>query len=252
MRSPSRSWRGSIRRSASRWPRIRRWGPGRSGCGARGAEGGVAAPALHGRKLASFGLPEPEAGTDAGNMRTRASSRTANGCRRGQAVHHQRRTEISGCVTITAVTGETDGRKEISNMIVPTGTPGYEVGEPYRKMGWNASDTRPLAFEDCRVPGPGCSAAAARASRSSSTSSTAVGSGSRRWAWPRPGRPRRGDRLRQGAAGLRPADLQVPVDPGQDRRPLGPDRGRPPAHLARRPGEGRGASRSPSPPPRRS
>ena len=45
-----------------------------------------------------------------------------------------------------------DGRREISNLIVPNGTPGYEPGEPYRKMGWNASDTRPLAFEDCRVP----------------------------------------------------------------------------------------------------
>jgi alkylation response protein AidB-like acyl-CoA dehydrogenase len=55
-------------------------------------------------------------------------------------------------VTITAVTGEVDGRKEISNLIVPNGTPGYEVGEPYRKMGWNASDTRPLAFDGCRVP----------------------------------------------------------------------------------------------------
>src|SRR4029453_2629136 len=61
-------------------------------------------------------------------------------------------TEISGCVTITAVTGRSNGTKEISNIIVPNGTPGYEVGEPYRKMGWNASDTRPLSFEDCRAP----------------------------------------------------------------------------------------------------
>jgi alkylation response protein AidB-like acyl-CoA dehydrogenase len=61
-------------------------------------------------------------------------------------------TDISGCVTITAVTGGADGRKEISNIIVPNGTPGYVIGEAYRKMGWNASDTRPLAFEDCRVP----------------------------------------------------------------------------------------------------
>jgi alkylation response protein AidB-like acyl-CoA dehydrogenase len=57
-------------------------------------------------------------------------------------------TDISGCVTITARTG--DG--EISNLIVPNGTPGYTRGEPYRKMGWNASDTRPLSFADCRVP----------------------------------------------------------------------------------------------------
>jgi short/branched chain acyl-CoA dehydrogenase len=57
-------------------------------------------------------------------------------------------TDISGFVTITARTGE----DEISNILVPNGTPGYEIGEPYRKMGWNASDTRPLSFEDCRVP----------------------------------------------------------------------------------------------------
>ena len=62
-------------------------------------------------------------------------------------------TEISGMVAITAVTGEDEsGRREISNIIVPNGTPGYEQGEPYRKMGWNASDTRPLTFSDCRVP----------------------------------------------------------------------------------------------------
>jgi alkylation response protein AidB-like acyl-CoA dehydrogenase len=58
-------------------------------------------------------------------------------------------TEISACVTITALT---DGDREISNIIVPNGTPGYTQGEPYRKMGWNASDTRPLSFEACRVP----------------------------------------------------------------------------------------------------
>ena len=57
-------------------------------------------------------------------------------------------TDITGLVTITARTGE----DEISNILVPNGTPGYEIGEPYRKMGWNASDTRPLSFEDCRVP----------------------------------------------------------------------------------------------------
>jgi short-chain 2-methylacyl-CoA dehydrogenase len=61
-------------------------------------------------------------------------------------------TDISGCVSITAVTGQSNGTKEISNIIVPNGTPGYEQGEPYRKMGWNASDTRPLTFDDCRVP----------------------------------------------------------------------------------------------------
>ena len=106
-----------------------------------------------GKKLASFGLTEPEAGSDAGNVRTTASPDggewTINGAK--QFITNSG-TDISGCVSITAVTGEANGRKEISNLIVPTGTPGYEVGEPYRKMGWNASDTRPLSFEDCRVP----------------------------------------------------------------------------------------------------
>jgi short-chain 2-methylacyl-CoA dehydrogenase len=107
-----------------------------------------------GKRLASFGLTEPEAGSDAGNVRTSAKLAdgewVVNGAK--QFITNSG-TEISGCVSITAVTGETDGgRKEISNLIVPNGTPGYEQGEPYRKMGWNASDTRPLSFEDCRVP----------------------------------------------------------------------------------------------------
>ncbi|MBW8058851.1 MAG: acyl-CoA dehydrogenase [Solirubrobacterales bacterium] len=106
-----------------------------------------------GKRLAAFGLTEPEAGSDAGNVRTTAKLEggewVVNGAK--QFITNAG-TEISGCVSITAVTGKTNGRKEISNLVVPTGTPGYEAGEPYRKMGWNASDTRPLAFQDCRVP----------------------------------------------------------------------------------------------------
>jgi short-chain 2-methylacyl-CoA dehydrogenase len=106
-----------------------------------------------GERLGSFGLTEPEAGSDAGNVRTTAKlldgEWVVNGAK--QFITNPG-TEISGCVTITAVTGESDGRKEVSNVIVPKGTPGYEIGEPYRKMGWHASDTRPLAFEDCHVP----------------------------------------------------------------------------------------------------
>src|SRR5256885_7037310 len=106
-----------------------------------------------GRKLASFGLTEPEAGSDAGNTRTTArlddGQWVVNGAK--QFITNSG-TEITGCVSITAVTGGSNGRKEISNIIVPNGTPGYVIGEAYRKMGWNASDTRPLTFEDCRVP----------------------------------------------------------------------------------------------------
>jgi short/branched chain acyl-CoA dehydrogenase len=106
-----------------------------------------------GRKLAAFGLTEPEAGSDAGATRTRAQLEDDEWVIDGakQFITNSG-TEISGCVTITAVTGEADGRREISNLIVPNGTPGYEPGEPYRKMGWNASDTRPLSFDGCRVP----------------------------------------------------------------------------------------------------
>ncbi|MEA2123989.1 MAG: short-chain 2-methylacyl-CoA dehydrogenase [Solirubrobacteraceae bacterium] len=102
-----------------------------------------------GRKLGAFGLTEPEAGSDAGNVRTRASldggEWTINGAK--QFITNAG-TDISGHVAITARTGE----DEVSNLIVETGTDGYEVGQAYRKMGWNASDTRPLTFDDCRVP----------------------------------------------------------------------------------------------------
>jgi alkylation response protein AidB-like acyl-CoA dehydrogenase len=107
-----------------------------------------------GERLASFGLTEPEAGSDAGNVRTTARLEhgewVVNGAK--QFITNSG-TDISGVVAITATTGTDErGRKEISNFLVPTGTPGYEAGEPYRKMGWNASDTRPLSFEECRLP----------------------------------------------------------------------------------------------------
>jgi short-chain 2-methylacyl-CoA dehydrogenase len=102
-----------------------------------------------GAKLGAFGLTEPEAGSDAGNVRTRAALQdgewVVNGAK--QFITNAG-TDISGHVAITARTG--DG--EISNIVVEKGTPGYEQGTPYRKMGWNASDTRPLTFADCRVP----------------------------------------------------------------------------------------------------
>jgi short-chain 2-methylacyl-CoA dehydrogenase len=120
-----------------------------------------------GRRLAAFGLTEPEAGSDAGATRTRAALDDGEWVIDGaKQFITNAGTEISGCVTITAVTGgreqgasttarlgsASQGPREISNLIVPNGTPGYEPGEPYRKMGWNASDTRPLTFEGCRVP----------------------------------------------------------------------------------------------------
>src|SRR5207248_3271170 len=107
-----------------------------------------------GRKLGAFGLTEPEAGSDAGNTKTRARLDDGEWVIDGaKQFITNAGTDISGVVAITAVTGgDGDGHKEISNFLVPNGTPGYEQGEPYRKMGWNASDTRPLTFTDCRVP----------------------------------------------------------------------------------------------------
>ncbi len=112
-----------------------------------------------GERLGAFGLTEPEAGSDAGNTRTRARLHDGEWVIDGaKQFITNAGTEISGVVSITAVTGESangsssDATREISNIIVANGTPGYEQGEPYRKMGWNASDTRPLSFSDCRVP----------------------------------------------------------------------------------------------------
>jgi alkylation response protein AidB-like acyl-CoA dehydrogenase len=102
-----------------------------------------------GEILGAFGLTEPEAGSDAGNTRTRARLQDGEWVIDGaKQFITNAGTDVSGVVCITARTGE----DEISNLIVPNGTPGYEQGEPYRKMGWNASDTRPLTFTDCRVP----------------------------------------------------------------------------------------------------
>ncbi len=111
-------------------------------------------PALcSGERLAAFGLTEPEAGTDAGATRTTARLEEGEWVIDGaKQFITNAGTDITACVTITAVTGGANGSREISNIIVPNDAPGYERGEQYRKMGWNASDTRPLSFADCRVP----------------------------------------------------------------------------------------------------
>ncbi|MEA2425154.1 MAG: short-chain 2-methylacyl-CoA dehydrogenase, partial [Thermoleophilaceae bacterium] len=88
-----------------------------------------------GRKLWSFGLTEPEAGSDAGNVRTTAKLEDGDWVIDGaKQFITNAGTDISGGVTITARTGE----DEVSNIIVPQETAGYDVGEAYRKMGWNA------------------------------------------------------------------------------------------------------------------
>ena len=109
---------------------------------------------LSGIKLWSFGLTEPEAGSDAGATKTRAEQRDGKWMINGAKQFITNcGTDISAGVTITAVTGKgTDGHPEITALMVPTGTPGYHVLESYRKLGWHSSDTHPLSFEDCEVP----------------------------------------------------------------------------------------------------
>ena len=104
---------------------------------------------IAGRTLAGFGLTEPDAGSDAGGTRTRAEldgdEWVING---SKAFITNSGTDITSVVTITALTGP----DEISTIIVPAGTPGFEVEPSYHKVGWHASDTHGLRFEDCRVP----------------------------------------------------------------------------------------------------
>jgi short-chain 2-methylacyl-CoA dehydrogenase len=102
-----------------------------------------------GQGLGAFGLTEPNAGSDAGATRTRAELREGRWIVNGSKIFITNAgTDVSACVTITALTGE----GEISNLIVPNGTPGYAISPPMRKLGWHASDTRELSFEDCAVP----------------------------------------------------------------------------------------------------
>ncbi|WP_395657585.1 acyl-CoA dehydrogenase family protein [Nocardioides sp.] len=107
-----------------------------------------------GHRLAGFGLTEPGAGSDAGATRTRAvldgGEWVVNGAK--QFITNSG-SDITSLVTVTARTGEReDGRPEISTIMVPSGTPGFTVEKAYDKLGWHASDTHPLSFEDARVP----------------------------------------------------------------------------------------------------
>ena len=234
-----------------------------------------------GEKLGAFGLTEPEAGSDAGNTRTRARLQDGEWAIDGaKQFITNAGTEISGVVCITAVTGESDdagganggesgaggksggetdpahpgagnagASKEISNIIVPNGTPGYEQGEPYRKMGWNASDTRPLSFADCRVPrgepaGPPRAGLQAVPARARHRAHRRGGDGR----GPRAGSARRGAQVRQGAQGVRQADLEVPGDSGQAGGHVNRDRRRPPARAQGGAREGRRGATSRSPP----
>ena len=106
-----------------------------------------------GRTLAGFGLTEPEAGSDAGATRTRAElvdgEWVVNGAK---AFITNSGSSITSLVTVTARTGTVDGKPEISAILIPSGTPGFQVQPAYDKLGWRISDTHGLVFDDCRVP----------------------------------------------------------------------------------------------------
>lgn len=111
---------------------------------------------LNGTALAAFGLTEPGFGSDAGGTQTRAvldestDEWVING---SKAFITNSGTDITELVTVAAVTGtRPDGAKELSTIMVPTGTPGFTVAPGYSKVGWTASDTHELTFDDCRVP----------------------------------------------------------------------------------------------------
>ncbi|MFE3203030.1 acyl-CoA dehydrogenase family protein [Embleya sp. NPDC059237] len=112
-------------------------------------------PALcTGERIAGFGLTEPGGGTDTAAARTKAQldgdEWVING---SKAFITNSGTDITSLVTVTAVTGtRADGAKEISALVVPSGTPGFTVAPSYSKVGWCASDTHELGFADCRVP----------------------------------------------------------------------------------------------------
>jgi short/branched chain acyl-CoA dehydrogenase len=102
-----------------------------------------------GRKLAAFGLTEADAGSDAGATHTRAELRDGSWVVNGSKIFITNAgTDITWGVTITARTSD----EEISNLVVENGTQGYVVSAPMKKLGWRASDTRELSFEDCAVP----------------------------------------------------------------------------------------------------
>ena len=107
-----------------------------------------------GRTLAGFGLTEPGAGSDAGATRTKAEldngEWVVNGAK--QFITNSG-SDITSLVTVTARTGTRDnGKAEVSTIILPSGTPGFTAEPAYDKLGWHASDTHPLTFQDARVP----------------------------------------------------------------------------------------------------
>ena len=170
-------------------------------------------PLMRGEALAGFGLTEPGFGSDAGGTTTRAvldgDEWVINGAK---AFITNSGTDITSFVTVTAVTGtRADGSKELSTIIVPSGTPGFTVAPGYSKVGWCASDTHELSFEDVRVPAENLLGERGRGFAQFlrildegriAIAALAVGLVA--------GLRRRVGALRQGAARVRPADRRLP------------------------------------------
>ena len=175
-------------------------------------------PLARGEQTWGFGLTEPNAGSDAGGTQTRAELRDGRWVINGtKAFITNSGTDITGGTTITAVTGAAgNGRREISNILVPQDTPGFTRSKTYKKMGWRASDTRELSFADAEVPeenllgerGKGLQAVPDDPRRRAHLGRRALGR-------PGEGALRRGVQVRQGASPVRQADLEVPGDPVQ-------------------------------------
>jgi alkylation response protein AidB-like acyl-CoA dehydrogenase len=109
-------------------------------------------PLARGEIIGAFGSTEPGMGSDVAACETRADERDGSFVINGtKSFITNAGTSMSGFVIITALTGQREGMREVSTILVPNGTPGYVIGRPYRKIGWHASDTRELVFSDCRV-----------------------------------------------------------------------------------------------------
>ena len=111
-------------------------------------------PLISGEALGAFGLTEPDAGSDASRLRTTARLENDEWVINGAKTFITNSgTSITSLVTVACITGiKADGSKEISTIIVPSGTPGFTVEPSYFKVGWHASDTHPLSFSDVHVP----------------------------------------------------------------------------------------------------
>jgi len=111
-------------------------------------------PILDGRQIGAIGLTEPNAGSDAAAIQTRAVEAGNQWVINGSKIFISNSgTDVTGPVVIAAVTGKKpDGRSEISNFILPHGTPGFTYGRKLKKIGWRASSTWGLFFENCKLP----------------------------------------------------------------------------------------------------